>query len=184
MSLAPFFKQPYLLVTSATSKCLTKLLAFLNDYNLKLKKILLIKISWELDFTFEDLLIDSHWVIVIEWVNASVHLISQDSESPPIDWFTVTLVQEHFWSQVFWGSAKGIGSSLAVFSKTKVRQFQISFLIDQDVFRFQVSVDDIFGVEIFKHEANLGGIESKYKIRIYLYDYCECSDDSFPSVLK
>ena len=58
------------------------------------------KIAGELNLAFEDLLVDGHRIVVIEWVNAGEHLVREDAERPPVDGLSVALVEEHFGRQV------------------------------------------------------------------------------------
>lgn len=44
-----------------------------------LKRCLLIKVPRELNLSFKNLLIDLHWVIIAEGVDASDHLVRQDA---------------------------------------------------------------------------------------------------------
>ena len=54
---------------------------------------ILVEISWEFDFTFKNLLINSHGIVIVKWVNACYYLISQNSKRPPIDGLAVTLIK-------------------------------------------------------------------------------------------
>ena len=53
----------------------------------------LIEVSWELNLTLKDLLINCHRVIIVEWVDACYHLVSQNTQRPPIDRLAVTLIK-------------------------------------------------------------------------------------------
>lgn len=37
-----------------------------------------IEVLREVDFALQNVLVDSHWVIIVERVNTSIHLINQD----------------------------------------------------------------------------------------------------------
>ena len=56
---------------------------------------ILIEVSWELDLSLQDLLINGHGIIVIERINSCYHLVSQNAERPPINWLSVTLIKKH-----------------------------------------------------------------------------------------
>lgn len=45
---------------------------------------------WELIVTIHDLLIDSDWIVIIEWRVASEHFKNENSESPPVDILIMT----------------------------------------------------------------------------------------------
>ncbi len=70
--------------------------------------------------------------------NTSKHFVGQDTETPPIDGFTVTFIEEDFWSEVFWSTAKCVSSSFDVFSETEIGKFEISISGDQKIFWFQI----------------------------------------------
>ena len=61
---------------------------------------LLVKIAGELNFSFKNLLVNVHWVSIIEWVNTSDHLVSQYSECPPVHCVRVTPVENKFGREI------------------------------------------------------------------------------------
>ena len=76
----------------------------------------------------------------------------------------MTFVKQHFRGQILWCAAKRVCARLAILGETEVCQFQITLFIDQNVLRFQISVDDVEGVEIFKHETDLSSVKPRYKL--------------------
>lgn len=54
---------------------------------------ILIEVSWELDFTFQNLLINCHGVIIVEWIDSRYHLVSQNAKCPPIHRLSMTLIK-------------------------------------------------------------------------------------------
>jgi len=68
-------------------------------------------------------------------------------------------VKQHFGSEIFWSTAKCIGTCFTILSKSEIRQFQIAFLIYQDVLGLQISIDDIQTMTVFEHQRHLGGVE-------------------------
>ena len=120
---------------------------------------LLVEVAGELDLALEDLLVDGHWVLIIEWIDSSNHLVRQNSESPPVNWLAVTFIEEHLWGQILWGTAKSVGSGLAVFGKSEVCQFQVALLINQNILWLQISVNNVQRVQILEHEGDLGRIK-------------------------
>ena len=123
-----------------------------------LNRCLLIKITREFNLAFQDLLVDCHGIIIVEGIDAGVHLVGENSKSPPVDWLAVALVEKHLRSQVFRSSTESICARLAILCETKICQFQISLFIDQNVFGLQIPVDDVERVEVFEHETDLGGV--------------------------
>lgn len=69
---------------SATTKCLTILLASLEKVEEEKKKEGLVEVFWKSDFALEDFLIDGHGVLVRERVDSGIHFVNEDAKSPPI----------------------------------------------------------------------------------------------------
>ena len=122
---------------------------------------LLVKIAGELNLALEDLLVDGHRVIVIEGVNAGEHLVREDAQGPPVDRLAVALIQEDFGRQVLGRSAKRVSARLAVLSESEVRQFEVALLVNKDVLRLQISVNDVQRVQILEHQRHLRGVKPK-----------------------
>ena len=95
---------------------------------------LLVKFSGELYLAFEDLLINNHWVIVIEGVDASNHLIGQNAQSPPVDRLSVSLIQKHFRRQILGRSTQSVSSGLTILGKAKICELQVPVLVNENVF--------------------------------------------------
>jgi hypothetical protein len=87
------------------------------------------------NFSFEDVPVDAHRILVIEGVDASVHLIDQYSESPPVNSFSVTLIEDDLRGDVFWGSTDGEGSALGQkLGKTEVCEFEVAVIANEQIF--------------------------------------------------
>ena len=71
----------------------------------------------------------------------------------------MTFVEKYFRSQILWGTAQSVCSCLTILCKTEIGQFQVAFFIDQNILWLQVSVDNVLGMQVFEHHANLCGIE-------------------------
>lgn len=54
---------------------------------------ILIKISWELYFAFQDFLVNGHGVIVVEWIDSCNHFVGQNTQGPPIDWLSMSFIK-------------------------------------------------------------------------------------------
>ena len=57
-------------------------------------------------------------------------------------------VEKHFWSEVLWGSAECVGTGVDNFREPKICEFEESSVVDQNVFRLQVTMCDILRVQI------------------------------------
>ena len=62
----------------------------------------------------DDLLVDTHGVLVPEGGLPDQHLVDQDPQRPPVDGHAVALVSDHLGSQVLGGPAEGVGDPFAV----------------------------------------------------------------------
>ena len=140
---------------------LFNLMAKKSDSNLQPREAqyLLMKITRKLNLAFEDLLVNGHGVIVVEGVDTSEHLVGEDAKRPPVDGLAVTLVEKYFRGQVLRCTAKRISARLTVLSEPEVRQLEVTFLINEDVLRLQVSVDDVKRVQVLEHQSNLSGVK-------------------------
>ena len=45
-----------------------------------------IKIFWEFDLAFQNVLVNLHWVVSVERIDSSDHFVGQYSKGPPVDW--------------------------------------------------------------------------------------------------
>jgi hypothetical protein len=90
---------------------------------------ILVEALRELYFAPQNVLIDAHWVIIIKGVNTGVHLINKDSKGPPINGFTMSLVEDNLRSDVFRCTADSECSSLIEdLCKTKIGEFEITVI--------------------------------------------------------
>ena len=101
------------------------------------------KIARELYLAFENLLVDGHRVIIVEGINARKHLIGEDTKCPPVNRLAMAFVEEDFGGEVLRSAAQRISARLAVLGKSKVCQLEVTLLIDEDVLRLQVPVDNV-----------------------------------------
>jgi hypothetical protein len=111
---------------------------------------LLVDSIGEFYFSFNNFLVDHHRVVIIEGVNSYKHFVEKDTESPPVDGFRMTFVKNNFGREVLRGSAEGVSLSIDDLSKTEVSQLQITVCINQNVFRFQVSIHNILSVQVLE----------------------------------
>ena len=117
--------------------------------------------AWERDLSSENVFVDSHGVLIVEWIDSGVHFVDKDSQSPPVDGFSVALIQDDFWGDVFGGSTNGEGSAFVqYFGEPKIGEFEVTIVGDEKIFGFEVSEDDVLGVKVFEARGNSGSVES------------------------
>lgn len=115
-----------------------------------------------MQLSLQDVLVNNERIVVSKGVNTSDHLVDQDTQSPPVDWFSVALILKNLGSQILWSSTKSECSILDRFGKTKVCEFEISVDSNEDVLGLEIAINDVFGVEILEDENNVGCIETKW----------------------
>lgn len=116
---------------------------------------------WKLDFSFLDEFEHQRLRLIVEGGKAVHHLVDQDSQRPPISSFIVASSLKHLGREVFGCPAKGLGD-LAIpdyLCHAEVSQAHVAVIVHEHVFQFEVSVYEIFGVQVAEAEGDLHGIE-------------------------
>lgn len=109
-------------------------------------------------------------ILGVEWWNTHQHLISairpanshEDAERPPVGFFAVAFLSDDFWGNILWSSYDSVGFSTGVaelLGHTEIGQLKVTVRVQEDILRLQVSVDDVFLVEILKCQQDLSCIE-------------------------
>ena len=116
----------------------------------------------EMELSLENVLVNDHGIIIGKGINTSDHFINNDPERPPINRLAMALILQNFWGEILRRATKGKSSVLDHFSKTKISQLNVAIRRNEQVFRFEVSVDDIFAMEVLEDEDELGGVEGGF----------------------
>ena len=101
-------------------------------------------------------------VWVVEWGNSNQHLINQDAQCPPIKGSIMSWPNNHLWRQVLRRPTERVWLFCFWFynlGQTKVSKHDVAILIEQDILRLQVSVEDVWLVQVAKSQCNLSSIE-------------------------
>ena len=112
-----------------------------------------------------------HLVVVlltsVERREAYDHLVSKDSESPPIDREGVTALNKNLWCKIIGSTAERICLliSLDDLRKTEVSKAYIAVFIHENVFRFEITIDDILAVQMTQSHGNLNCVETRSLFR-------------------
>jgi len=74
----------------------------------------------------------------------------------------VSLILYDFWSYVFWSAAESVCPlrGLNLFEKAKVSKLQIPTILQENVLRLEVSINQVFAVEVFETADDLCCVES------------------------
>ncbi len=108
----------------------------------------------------DDFSVNIHRVIVLERRIASKHFVKKNSESPPVDGFSVALVQQNLRSDVLRSSANGVCSLCNDLCKAEVNHLQVAISANHDVLRLQIPVDNVETLKILENRDDLGSVES------------------------
>lgn len=71
----------------------------------------------EFDLSLQNILIDSHRIIIRERIYAYEHFVNEDAKAPPVHRLTMTFLKKDFRCQVFRSTAEGV--SLAIYELCK-----------------------------------------------------------------
>lgn len=102
-------------------------------------------------------------VAAVEGRQSVQHFVQNGTQTPPVDRPIVLFLAQHFRCQILGRTAKGsrrVSLPKSVLAQTKVGQDDVSIAIQQNVFRFQVPVDDALRVKIAEGTTDFGGIET------------------------
>jgi hypothetical protein len=92
---------------------------------------------------------------------ANHELIYKYSQAVPVHCFAMTLVHEDLRSQILRSPAQRISSFslLEVLDEAKIWQFEEAAFLDKHVLWLQISIDEVFSVEILESQDDLSGVE-------------------------
>ena len=120
--------------------------------------------GWIIQFTSTNLVKQTFPILTIKGREARQHFVQESAQTPPIDGTTVTLSIQNFRGQVFRCSTKTIGSADtvtdALLGQAKIREPNVSLVVQQDIFWFQIPIDNIQTMNIGNSQHNLCRIES------------------------
>lgn len=77
----------------------------------------------------------------------------------PIDRFVVALRCDHFWGKIVRSATKCPGDIRHLLREAKIGNLDMTMSVQEQVFGFQVTVDDILIVQVFKGKGDFGGVE-------------------------
>ena len=90
------------------------------------------------------------------------HFVCQNTKGPPVNREGVATLNQNLRSQVIWGTAEWECLLVAFndFCEAEICETDISVLVHQDVFRFQVTIDDILFVQMTQSHCHLDRVEA------------------------
>ena len=96
-------------------------------------------------------------VLAVEWRNANEHLVSgqtglhENTERPPVGFFAVSFLRDDLWRDVLRRADDGVGLRVGAgefLGDAEVCELEVAVGVQQDVFWFEVAVDDVHLVEV------------------------------------
>jgi len=110
-------------------------------------------------FGVDDLAVDVHGVLVLEGREARQHLVDQDAQGPPVDGFSVALVQQDLRRDVLRRAANRERALRDDLREAEIDQLKIPVVSDHDVLRLQVPVADVLRVQVLEDADDLRAVE-------------------------
>ena len=95
------------------------------------------------------------------------HLVNQDADGPPIDFFAIAASSEHLWSKVLGCTTLGHGDIVfyECFTQAKIDDLDVAISINHDVFKFQITMDVTCLVQDTNANDYLGSIKFGLMLR-------------------
>jgi len=87
------------------------------------------------------------------------HFVDQDTKSPPIDWFPVTLIEQNLRRYVFRSSTNGKGALRDNLGEAEINHLEVAIISNHNILRLQISVNDILSMQVLKNTDDLCPIE-------------------------
>jgi hypothetical protein len=75
----------------------------------------------------------------------------------------MALIEQNLWSNILRGPTDRVGSFLHDLGKPKVNEFEKPIICNHDVFRLEISITDVFIMEILEYRSNLSSIKPIFR---------------------
>ena len=103
-------------------------------------------------------------VLIFEGSESADHLANQDADAPYVRLVGMADLGEHYLrGAIPWRATIRVRPSIDVLQllgEPKVYQFHVPLSVDQDVLRLEIPVDDIFRMQTFDGQDDLGEVKS------------------------
>lgn len=109
----------------------------------------------------KDFLINAKRILVVERWIAGKHFVYEYPQSPPIYSFAVAFALYYFWCEIFWCTAQSPCSVLNLLREAKIGYFDVPVTINEQIFGFQIAVNDVLLVQTLDGQHNLRGKEAR-----------------------
>jgi len=109
----------------------------------------------------DDLGLDLHGLVRVERVDPVDHFEDQDSQGPPVHRLPVALVHYNLGADLLRRPAERLGLRGTDLSEPEVGHLQLAVCVNQQVFGFEVAIDNVLGVQLLKDKRNLRSLEAR-----------------------
>lgn len=116
--------------------------------------------EWEvkLRFTIFYILEQFFFILIIKWRLSTEHFIYYTAKGPPIWRLTMSFIQQNFGSEILSRSTNAlciVRTFHILLGKTKVCNFDVAIVGNQNVFGFQIFVKNILGMKMMQSQKNI-----------------------------
>ena len=105
-------------------------------------------------------MVDAERILIVERRVPGHHFEDENAQRPPIHALVMTLGLDDLGGEVLRSSTQRPGSIHDFLSETKIGNLQTAGVVDEQIFRLQITVCDAIAVQIFECKNDLGGEES------------------------
>lgn len=122
---------------------------------------ILVEVLGEVNLAGENLLINSHGLVIAERRLANNHFINKDAKGPPVYRLAVTLVEEHLGSDVLGSAAQGVGTAAGLndLGETEIGQLAVTVLAQEKILGLQITMDNVLAVDVLEGKRDLEGVK-------------------------
>ena len=98
----------------------------------------------------------------VEGREAHNHFIGKNTQGPPVDGEAVAALNQNLRRQVVRGTTEREGLSVALedLGQTEICEADVTIFVHQDVLGLQITVDDVFLVQVTEGHCDLNGVEA------------------------
>mmetsp|Transcript_4405 Transcript_4405/g.16062 ORF Transcript_4405/g.16062 Transcript_4405/m.16062 type:complete len:287 (-) Transcript_4405:489-1349(-) len=107
-------------------------------------------------------------VLLVKGRQPHQHLVDEDPQRPPVCLLPVPLVQQDLWCHVVGRPDHAectIVPAVLILAVSEVSEADVALVVEQDVLRLQVSVDDAHLMKILQRQDYLSSIEASARLR-------------------
>ena len=115
----------------------------------------------ERDLSLQDLLVNAKLLAVIEGWVTSEHLKEENAKRPPVNCLAVPLGLDDLRSKVFGCPAQRPGTIGNLLGKPKIRNLGVPMCIEEQVLRFEITVDDVLLVKVLNRHDDGRNVEAR-----------------------